>query len=57
MKTPSQKSDELQEKLGYEKPIIKAIFFKVSFDAIKNIFKKGVRDAKKVFNRITGYLS
>lgn len=56
-KEMKDKTQELQENLGHEPKTIKIMFFKVSFDTIINAYKKGVKGAKKVFNRIAGYLS
>jgi hypothetical protein len=55
--TPSNKIEELQEQLGNQLKPIKIMFLKAPFQTIKNLYKKGRRNAKNFFNKLTDWLS
>ncbi len=53
-------NEEMQDALynkGDEKKPIKIMFLNVSFETITNLIKRGKRNARKIFNKLTDWLS
>jgi len=57
MQTENNRMEEVQEQLGNQPKPIKIMFLKVPFETIKNLYKKGRKHAKNLFNKLTDWLS